>query len=286
MTWPNLFLLAAPRSGSTQLARWLDTHPDIMLGMVKEPNFFSSHEFDADYVKTSHLNDICPSRPPRKRAQFAVFRDEAAYRMLYHNTDATWRLDASTSYLACPEAPALIKKVAPRAKIIVMTRDPLERALSHYRLALRTGRTRASLRQEVEVEQSGASPLSARYLLRPSHQDAGLARVLDHFDNDQVHHLEFKALIEQPERALQGIAAFLNVAATFDLDVDARNSGVAPRFAVLNAALQRSGAKTTLRRLLPQSFKPVLKRIWFSASAKHQIPQADVDYLRRALGTL
>ena len=29
MSTPNLFLIAAPRAGSTQLAYWMDSHPDI-----------------------------------------------------------------------------------------------------------------------------------------------------------------------------------------------------------------------------------------------------------------
>ena len=40
MSTPNLFLIAAPRAGSTQLAYWMDSHPDISLSRVKEPNYF------------------------------------------------------------------------------------------------------------------------------------------------------------------------------------------------------------------------------------------------------
>ena len=35
MTTPNLFLVAAPRTGSTQLAHWLASHPDVSLSLVK-----------------------------------------------------------------------------------------------------------------------------------------------------------------------------------------------------------------------------------------------------------
>ena len=62
MSTPNLFLIAAPRAGSTQLAYWMDSHPDISLSRVKEPNYFSAHEFKPDYVRSSHLNDVNPTQ--------------------------------------------------------------------------------------------------------------------------------------------------------------------------------------------------------------------------------
>ena len=151
MMGPNLFLLSAPRAGSTQLARWLGSHSDITLSAVKEPNFFSAHEFPPEIVGATHLNDIDPgefARGPQNRPrQFAVFRRAEDYAALFDRMTTRWRIDASTSYLACPEAPAAIRAFAPRARLIFLTRDPVERALSHYRLARRTGRTMDSLGQ-------------------------------------------------------------------------------------------------------------------------------------------
>lgn len=282
MSLPNLFLIAAPRAGSTQLARWLDSHPDISLSGVKEPNHFSAHEFPPDYVRQTHLNDVPPVGPPARPAQFAIFRDRTAYQRLFAPLTIRWRLDASTTYLACPEAPAAIRKACPDARIILLTRDPLERALSHYRLALRTGRTRASLAQEIEAELSGKRPIAAHYLLRPSRQSDGVARVRASFPPDHILHLTFAELTRTPKAALSRIAAFLDVSDQFDMAINARNASAQPRFPFLNTLFLNTGAKTFVRRVLPTAWRPFARQLWFR-DRKGDIPVAEIDSLRAAL---
>ena len=283
MTMPNLFLVAAPRTGSTQLAHWLASHPDVNLSLVKEPNFFAAHEFDPDYVTASHLNDIDPTRRVSRPTQFAVFRDPDRYAALFDDMTTPWRMDASTSYLSCPEAPARIHTSCPGAKVILLTRDPFTRAISHYKLAQRTGRTRARLGDEIAAELTGQLPLAARYLLRHSQQESGVARFRAAF-GDQSHHLTFEDMVDSPRLALDQIARFLSIDRHgFDLTAKARNSGAEPRFARLNAALLRCGLKTQIRRALPLWAKPHLRRLWFDETRNAFIHPNDIAALRTAL---
>ncbi len=269
MSWPNLFLIAAPRAGSTQLARWLDSHPEIALSPVKEPNHFSAHEFPPDYVARHHLDDVDPSRYLRGRrrraVQFAIFREAQQYRALFAELQTRWRCDASTTYLACPEAPAAIRRACgPGARAITLTRDPVARAISHYRLAVRTGRWRGTLTEALAREMSPASPLPERFLLRPSRQAEGVARVRQAFGPLCHLALTFEEMTSDPRATLARVAAFLDVDPRgFDLSREARNASVAPRFPRLNAWAQRSGLKTALRRNIPVPLKTWLKRLYF-----------------------
>ena len=285
---PNLLLIAAPRAGSTQLARWLSSHGDIQLSAVKEPNFFSAHEYDPARVASAHLNDVDPTRfaqgSQRRPAQFAVFRRPADYAALFQPMTAPWRMEASTSYLACPEAPALIRDTLPGARLIFLTRNPLTRALSHYRLARRTGQTADSLGTVLQAELSGQTPLSERFLLRPSQQDDALARYRAHFQAEQCLFLTFETLISAPEDTLARVARWLGVdPGGFDLSQRAQNAGVAPRFQRLNRALQTSGLKTALRRRLPAPVKACLKPLWFDPSRQIDISTADKLALAEAM---
>jgi len=282
MTGPTLLLVAAPRSGSTQLARWLGTHPQITLAPVKEPNHFSAHEFGPGADRD--LNEITPGARPIRPGQFAIFRDPADYAALFTGMTTPWRFEASTTYLACPEAPGLIRAALPDIRIILLTRDPVARAVSHYRLARRTGRVTAPLGAELAAECAGDVPLWARYLLRPSRQQAGLDRFRAAFPAAQRTELRFEDLTADPAAALARLAAFLGIdPAGFDLRAEARNAGVAPRFPALNAALQRSGVKPRLRRLLPAPIKARVKPIWFDATRRIDISPSDLAALRRAL---
>jgi hypothetical protein len=64
-------------------------------------------------------------------------RDEGRYLQLFAAAgDARYRGESSPSYLEDPEAPYLIDRTAPDAKVIVSLRDPVERLHSHYLMLL------------------------------------------------------------------------------------------------------------------------------------------------------
>lgn len=273
---PNLFLFAAPRSGSTQLTRWLASHPDIDISPVKEPNYYSQHEFPPEFVARDRLNDVDPQRydPRRDRpAQFAVFRQADSYAALFAGLRAPWRMEASTSYLACPDAPARVTRAHPRARLLSLTRDPVDRALSHYRLALRTGRNRHTLMQALVAEQANRTPLPGRFLLRPSRQAAGLKRIAAQVPSAQHLALRFEDMVADPAATLTRIAVFLDLdPAGFDLTAEGRNAGVRPRLPRLNRLLLEAGLTPWARRHMPGAMKPALKRLLFNENATVQIP--------------
>ena len=286
----NLFLVACPRAGSTQLARWLGSHPMIGLSPIKEPNFFAAHEFPPEFVAAAHLDDVSPERylrPGRRRhrpVQFAVLRERCHYDRLAGLLAGPWRMEASTSYLACPEAPMMIHAYNPRARVILLTREPVSRALSHYRLAVRSGRTRAPLGEEIEAEQRGALPPGGRYLLRPGRWRAGISRFRSTFAPEQLLRLRFEDMIRDPAETLARICRFLGVAPDrIDLTLTARNRGIAPRFPALNARLQESGLKTRLRRHLPRPVKAAIGRVWFDPGREIPVSEDEVARLTHAL---
>ncbi len=114
--WPNLFVVGAVKSGTTSLYAYLRQHPAVFFPEMKEPHFFSR-----------------PVPSPEQRHLITFVSNEESYLRLYEKAGARpWRGDASPSYLWCPEAPARIAAVAPDARIIVILRDPIERAYAQY----------------------------------------------------------------------------------------------------------------------------------------------------------
>jgi Sulfotransferase domain len=107
--WPNLFIVGAPKGGTTTLWRYLDQHPDIYMSPAKEPNFF--------------LDPVPPVKPPTERAYLELFARAAGER---------WLGEASGRYFSDPKTPGLIRAKVPDARIMVALRDPVERAYSSY----------------------------------------------------------------------------------------------------------------------------------------------------------
>ena len=133
-----------------------------------------------------------------------------------------------------------------------------------------------SLRQALLEEQSGITDLAARFLLRPSRQWPGCARIKALFDPGQILSIEFEKMIVSPRACLNDIAAFLNVDPRgFDLSVQVRNASAAVRFDRLNRLLEVRGFKTILRRHLPFRIKAMLKPIWFDTGCTMDISAGD-----------
>jgi hypothetical protein len=131
-SWPNLFIAGAPRCGTSSLHAYLDAIPGVFMSRIKEPNYFSRCVIGEDHPMV---------RP---------IRDQDAYLALFAAAgDARIRGEASPNYLEDPEAPELIDRTVPGARVIASLRDPVERLFSHY-LMMRNNRPMGSFAEEIE----------------------------------------------------------------------------------------------------------------------------------------
>ena len=105
--WPNLFVVGAPRAGTTSLYHYLRQHPEIYMSPLKEPHFFSHSNPQSDTV---------------------VKHQDAYLRLFDAARGEKLRGEASPAYLADPDAPARIKDASPEAKIVAVLREPVSRA--------------------------------------------------------------------------------------------------------------------------------------------------------------
>lgn len=284
---PNLFLLAAPRSGSTQFAEWLASHKEIGLPNIKEPNYFSEADFSDDFVMLSKLNDVQPrdyvTQRSKKVFQFAVFRRMADYQYLYSDIRTQWKLDASTTYLTSKSAPTRMKEVCPSAKLIILTRDPLERAISAYRLAVRTGRASLSLHSQIAKELLVDTPEEECFVVRPSKYKDGVQTFHELYGDENILNLSFEEAFRNPEETLLRVARFLSIdACGFSTSVENKNASDSPRSVAVARFMQNSGIKNLTRRLLPRGAIERLRPLFFSHK-KLEIAPSDIDFLKVAL---
>lgn len=108
MPTPNLFLLGAPKCGTTSIARWLSDRNDIFL-----PNSKEQHFFDSDHNNSS-INSLGDYLHSYSTAQ----------------TDMAYYLDGSVWYLYSHVAVPQLLNFCPDAKMIVLLRNPVEMAYS------------------------------------------------------------------------------------------------------------------------------------------------------------
>jgi hypothetical protein len=108
---PNFFLVGAPKSGTTAMVNYLSCHPDIFMG-IKE-----MHHFGRDLR----------FRPPFYRRSFKEYLAE------FQHCNGQRRIgEGSVWYLLSSRAASEIRAFNPRAKIIIMLREPVEMLYSLY----------------------------------------------------------------------------------------------------------------------------------------------------------
>ena len=134
---PNFFLVGAPKAGTTSLYSYLGHHPRIYTSPVKEPHFF------ADEIRRENFD-------PRVFPGGIVTCWDDYCRLFDQAGDESALGEASVCYLWSPTAPERIAARVPDARILIMLRDPAERAFSQYLHGVSGGVIRWSFREHIE----------------------------------------------------------------------------------------------------------------------------------------
>ncbi|MEG4112181.1 MULTISPECIES: tetratricopeptide repeat protein [unclassified Microcoleus] len=104
---PNFIIIGSQRCGTTSLYTYLSKHPQILTPIKKEMDFFSWH-FDRG------IDWYLAHFPPMPQGEQFVTGE------------------ASPSYFDCWEAPERLYRLFPEAKLIVLLRNPVDRAISQF----------------------------------------------------------------------------------------------------------------------------------------------------------
>ena len=124
----DFLIVGAARSGTTGLCNSLSSHPDIFIPQRKECQYFSCMPVDF--------------QGPRNVAPENIITTQAAYRRLFRNArPAQLCGDVSPDYLYYHHnaAPKIIAELGAQTPIIIVLRNPIDRAYSNYLLHVRDG---------------------------------------------------------------------------------------------------------------------------------------------------
>ena len=122
--YPNFLVIGSSRSGTTSLYHHLGEHPEAYVTPRLEPRFFA---FENDPLRYGGPGDEIL----RER----VVTDASAYQALFAHTRGQRAVgEVAPAYLSSATAPAAIRRYTPQAKLIAILRNPVERAISSFRL--------------------------------------------------------------------------------------------------------------------------------------------------------
>jgi hypothetical protein len=288
---PNFLIVGTGKAGTTSLYSYLRQHPQIYMSPVKEPGYFAS-EIRAEALSEplrrhlalqslalpELLNDGKPVKPFGWIA--AEWED---YIRLFQGVNGEKAIgEASAAYLWSATAAANIHARLPDARIIMILRDPAERAFSQYLHQLSVGLTGATFRQHLEACARGGdrklSPIYPFLEIGLYHQQ--VKRYLDLFPRDRIRIYRYEEAWRQPANLLADVFRFLEVDAAFQPDLSRQShQRRAPRFVGLHHFLKQSGLWYPLKACLPTRLISSLRRLAFRRGPSLTMDPRDRQYL-------
>lgn len=194
---PNFLIIGAPRSATTYLAKNLSSHPDVYIASGHEDyaagdvHFFDTHTEDG-------------------KQNFA--RGVSWYKSLFNNVRNECCIGEKTAdYLVDKEAAHLIYTTLGKIKLVVVLRDPVKRAWSHYNHS----RHRLPIFLSFEKMVNNWNDYGLQ-LFKSGCYFASLKPYLKYHGKENIHIILQDELLNQPDVALKGVCEFLGIDSGFD----------------------------------------------------------------------
>jgi len=291
---PDFLIVGAPKAGTTALHAALARHPGLYLSAVKEPKFF--------------LTDGPP--PARGGPGDAhTYREHvwrrADYEALFSAAPAgSLRGESTPFYLYDRAAQRRIRDLIPRARLIAIIRDPVERAHSNWTHLWSAGREpigdfAAACAEENRRIAAGWSPFwHYTGLGRYGEQFSDLFAL---FPRERVLVFRYRRLLDEPAQVLDEISEFLGVERGIISQIPRENVTAHPERSGTHAVLSRAlrgveaagrhlpgsagrAVTTGLERFLQRDARPRQPLTWDERQAVLPRLADDIRLLEQVLG--
>ena len=285
---PNFFVVGTGKAGTTSLYHYLRQHPQIYLSPIKEPCYFASEIRAENYDSTLHRHQQGQSRQlphltnDGRRSGWLV-SEWKDYGRLFKDVEAETAIgEASAAYLWSETAAGNIASCNPDARIIMILRDPSERAFSQYLHQLAVGLIRSTFREHLErCMRNDDQKLSVYYpLLEVGLYHRQVKRYLELFPGNHIQIYWYEEAWARPDRLLSDIFQFLAVDSTFRPDTSRKSlERKAPRFAAINFAAKRFHITHRLNEAIPSRLRPPIIKLLFRNGCALTMDAKDRRYL-------
>jgi len=216
MTRPNFFLIGAARCGSTTLHAHLSSHPEVRMSVPKEPNHYVFARETEAYAG-----------PGVKRSRRLAIKDSRQYERLFAPRPGVHVFgDASMNYIRSAEACRSIRREVPDARLVVILRQPVDRAYSSWVRSVWEGGEPCRT-FEAAWEDGPRRERENWFRLRhrgKSLYQGQLVRWFDTFPREQIHVILFEEFRERPAEVVSDLYSFLGVDPAFPVDADLRRN--------------------------------------------------------------
>jgi hypothetical protein len=248
---------------------------------IKEPNYFSFEDIEKQqlYYRFVHIRSL-----KEYEALFAGVENEKAIG------------EASVSYLYYPSVPQKIKNIVPEAKAVILLRNPVDRAFSHYLMDVRLGYVNISF-DDIVARKSSHRMIDLYY---QQYVSLGLyydqvKRYYDMFGREKVAVIIFDDLKSNPVAVIKSLFSFLGVDDSYEPDASQKkNEFFMPNNRLIRILYGNYATRTVAKALLTKSvadwaknnFFPRMKKPTLNDTARYllsDIYRMDIERLEHLL---
>ena len=249
-TLPNFLIIGAAKAGTTALHKYLQQHPQIYMTPTKETNFFAfeGEEIDFRGIGDEALEEFSITDIDTYQAQFTGVTTESAIG------------EACPSYLYYPQAASRIKKYIPDVRLIVILRNPVDRAYANFLHTVRDDReshTDFALALQDEAKRIANNWEWFWHYLQVGFYGKQLQQYYEIFPSSQIKVYLYEDLKANAIALVQDIFRWLKVDDTFVPDMALRpNKSGMPKNKLLHQILTKPNpVKTLLKPLFPAKIR-------------------------------
>lgn len=208
---PDFLIIGVHKGGSTSMFEYISQHPEVEMARRKELNFYTKYF----YLGMRYYQSLFPKKSVGKITG-----------------------EATPYYFFHPLVPERVKKTLPNVKIILLLRDPVLRAHSHYNM-IKAIEPASTFDEAIRLEQSRIENETKKILNNPkyysidhqtfSYFSRGLyAEQLDnwtkHFSLENMLVLKSEDFFSDTKKELKKVYAYLGLAEVYPPDVSAKNA--------------------------------------------------------------
>ena len=212
---PDFLIIGAQKRGTGSLFRYIARHPEVAAPLIKEIHYF---------------NRYYPLGPLWYRHHFPTVEEleslgEGRRRVTF---------EATPGYLPHPMAPRRIASDVPDARLVVLVRNPIDRAYSHYKQRIRFGWETRTFEDAVveELELLKRARGADARLIQCGYLSRGLYAVqldfwLEFTPRENILVINSETFFQNPNQEYQRVLAFLGLAEHVLPSYENRNPGQA-----------------------------------------------------------
>ena len=204
---PDFLIIGVPRAGTTSLYNYMINHPSIKPPLWKEIGFFNEHYTkDITWYK-SHFPSVLLKYYIEKLKKKKFLTGEASPDYLFH-----------------PLAPRRIFEMIPKVKMIILLRNPIDRAWSHYWQSIRKNRETLSFEEAIRKQMKVEQETNREKVSQKNNYGANLnqyistgiyppriKKYMEIFPKEQFLIIKSEDLYDNPQSVLNRISEFLDI---------------------------------------------------------------------------